>query len=43
MLPLRADELNVREVPEVTEALLLIKSAGLADREEKSGELRGEK
>jgi hypothetical protein len=42
VLLLRAGELNVREEPEVTEPVLVTVSAGLADREAKSGELRGE-
>jgi hypothetical protein len=42
VLLLRAGELNVREVPEVTEPVFVTVSAGLADREAKGGELRGE-
>ena len=43
MLLLRAGDLNEREVPEVTEPVLVTVSAGLADHDAKSGELRGGK
>jgi len=46
VLPLSAGDLNDREVPEVTEPVLVTVSAGLADREaqkKKGGELPREK
>jgi hypothetical protein len=42
VLLLRAGELNFKEVPEVTVPVLVTVSAGLANREAKGGELRGE-
>jgi len=39
VLLLRAGELNFREVPDVTDSVLVTVRAGLADREAKSGEL----
>jgi hypothetical protein len=43
VLLLRAGELNVREVPEVTEPVLVTESEGLADREAKAVSSEGTK